>query len=78
MARGVNVAQGDTHAGGDGNLVLADSERFAQYLEEALRDADRGARVPKVCEQDGELIPAETGGTIPRPKTVAYARAHLD
>jgi hypothetical protein len=53
-------------------------QRTRASISTILRDADRGVRVPKVCEQDGELIPTETGGTIPRPETVAYAPAHLD
>src|SRR5215211_246453 len=54
------------------------SDVCSSDLEEALCNTDCSARIPKVREQDGEFIPAETGGAIPRSETVAYAPAHLD
>src|SRR5215213_5644397 len=75
---GATVTKGDPHAGGDGDFVLGDGERLVQGRQQTLRDTDRSTRIPEVCEQDGELVPTETGGAVPRAETVAYAQAHLD
>ena len=77
--RGVtHAAEGDADAGAGDDFVVANVERPAQRLEQALGQADRLAVAVQVFGQHGELVATQPRHHVLGPQMLLDAPRHLD
>jgi hypothetical protein len=60
------ATEGDPDAGGGENLMLVNSKGRLQNLCDPLRDSNCVTYSINLLDQDGELVPAESRGAVPK------------